>query len=284
MSDRLPAALRRLDSLAAWLLLGWLGQRLGWSFASGVLPVVLWWALRCGGGAFVAHGALVWPLACAVGLLVALPLLPAGPTALAVLLLAAAMWGAWSASLARGASDTTASLPGLSMGLMMGSLWLTSQWCLGPGWTQAQAVALHGGLMLGVPLLLALLRRTVRWPAPAAAWPPSALLATGALLMAWPDATAWRLAGMVLLVLAWAWGAHGAHHTQPASRAPAQVPAGLGPVLLLAVGWLSPTQGPAALQAAWAVVAVLALAELLRWRPQRPGAPLNTPQHRSELP
>lgn len=283
MSDRLPAALRRLDSLAAWLLLGWLGQRLGWSFASGVLPVVLWWALRCGGGAFVAHGALVWPLACAVGLLVALPLLPAGPTALAVLLLAAAMWGAWSASLARGTGDTTPSLPGLSMGLMMGSLWLASQWCLGPGWTQAQAVALHGGLMLGAPLLLALLRRTVRWPAPAAAWPPSALLATGALLMAWPDATAWRLAGMVLLVLAWAW-AWGAHHKQPASRARAQVPAGLGPVLLLAVGWLSPTQGPAALQAAWAVVAVLALAELLHWRPRRPGAPLNTPQHRSELP
>ena len=275
MSDRLPPALRQLDALAAWLLLGWLGQRLGWSFASGVLPVVLWWALRCSGAAVVVPGVSLCSLACAMGLLAVLPFLPAGPTGLAVLLLAAALWGAWSASLARGASDTTVSLPGLSMGLMMGSLWLASQWCLGPGWTQAQAVALHGGLMLGVPLLLALLRRTLRWPAPTAAWTPSALLATGALLMALPDATAWRLAGMVLLVLAWAWGTRGANVAQ----ARAQVPAGLGPVLLLAVGWLSPTQGPAALQAAWAVVSVLALADLLRWRPHRPAAPLKTPQH-----
>lgn len=276
---KLPPALRHADALAAWLLLGWLGQRLGWSFASGMLPVVLWWALRCGGAAVVVPGVSIGSLACALGLLAVLPLLPAGPTGLAVLLLAAALWGAWSSSLARGAGATTPSLPGLSMGLMMGSLWLASQWCLGPGWTQAQAVALHGGLMLGVPLLLALLRRTLHWPAPAAAWTPSALLATGALLMAWPDATAWRLTGMVLLVLAWAWGPRAAHHKHPASRVRTQVPAGLGPVLLLAVGWLSPTQGPAALQAAWAVVSVLAFADLLRWRPHRPAAPLKTPQH-----
>lgn len=263
-----PPALRQADALAAWLLLGWLGHRLGWSFASGVLPVVMWWALRCSGAAPFAHGSSVWPLACAAGLLAALSLLPGGPAALALLLLAAALWGLWSASLARGTGNNAPSLPGLSMGLMMGSLWLASQWCLGPGWTQAQAVALHGGLMLGVPLLLAPLRRLGRWSALAAPWTPTALLAMGALLMAWPDATGWRLAGMVLLVLAWAWGSHG---TQPGHQARAQVPAGLGPVLLLAVGWLSPTQGPAALQAAWAVVAVLALADLLR-----PSRRLNT--------
>ena len=40
-------------ALARWtaLLMGWVwlgaqGQRLGWSVASGVLPVALWWALR----------------------------------------------------------------------------------------------------------------------------------------------------------------------------------------------------------------------------------------------
>ena len=275
------SALRRLDTLSAWLLLGWLGHRLGWSFASGVLPVVLWWALRCSSAAPFAHGTSVWPLACAAGLLAALPLLPSGPAALALLLLAAALWGAWSASLARGAGNNAPSLPGLSMGLMMGSLWLASQWCLGPGWTQAQAVALHGGLMLGVPLLLALLRRTGLWSASPAAWTGTVLLATGALLMAWPDAIAWRLAGMVLLVLAWALGAR---DKRPVGPARAQVPAGLGPMLLLAVGWLSPTQGPAALQAAWAVVAVLALAGLLRWRPRRPSVPLNKPQRWSDMP
>ena len=277
------SALRRLDTLLAWLLLGWLGQRLGWSFASGVLPVVLWWTLRCSGTARWAHAATprFWLLASAVGLLAVLPLLPTGPAALAVLLLAAALWGGWSASIARTAGDTTPTLPGLAMGLMMGSLWLGSQWCLGPGWTPAQAVALHAGLMLGVPLLVAALRRAGCWPASAAACPPAALLAAGALLMAWPDATAWRLAGMGLLVLAWTVGTHGAH---PAGTARAQVPAGLGPALLLAVGWLAPTQGPAAMQAAWAIVAVLALADLLRWRPHRPSVALKPPQRWSDVP
>ena len=126
-----------------------------------MLPVVLWWTLRCSGTARWAHAATprVWLLASAVGLLAVLPLLPTGPAALAVLLLAAALWGGWSASIARTAGDTTPTLPGLAMGLMMGSLWLGSQWCLGPGWTPAQAVALHAGLMLGVPLLVAALRR-----------------------------------------------------------------------------------------------------------------------------
>ena len=41
-----PSALRQLDALAAWVLLGWLGMRLGWSVASGVLPVVVWWTVR----------------------------------------------------------------------------------------------------------------------------------------------------------------------------------------------------------------------------------------------
>jgi hypothetical protein len=99
--------------------------------------------------------------------------------------------------------------------------------------------------------------------------------------MAWPDATAWRLAGMVLLVLAWAPGAPGTHPTGPTG---AQVPTGLGPALLLAVGWLAPTQGPAAMQAAWAVVAALALTDLLRRRPHRPAEPLNAPQRWSDAP
>lgn len=274
-----PSALRQADALLAWLLLGWLGQRLGWSVASGVLPVVVWWAVRCGGTALFARGDRpgAWLLAGAAALLASLIVLPSGHAALAALLLAAALWGGWSASLARTAADTSPTLPGLAMGLMMGSLWLASQWCLGPGWTPAQAVALHGGLMLGVPLLLAALRRPGRWPGEAPTWTPAALLAAGAVLMAWPDATAWRLAGMVLLVLAWALG------TRSLGQPRTQVPAGLGPVLLLAVGWLAPTQGPAAMQAAWAMVAVLAVADLLRWRPRRPPDSLNPPQRWSDV-
>lgn len=260
MSERLHpalhATLRQADALAAWLLLGWLGQRLGWSVASGVLPVVVWWVVRCGGTALVTHGAVprTWPRACAagaLGLLVSLALLPAGHAALACLLLGSALWGAWSAALAAG--DNTPTLAGQAMGLMMGSLWLSSQWCLGPGWTDAQAVALHIGLMTGLPLLVAAARRYDPVCLRASSRLLAALLATGALLLAGASGTEGRLAGMVLLVMAWSLGA-GA----PTSvRSP--LPAALGPALLLAVGLGSPTLGPQSLQWAYGVLGVLAL-------------------------
>lgn len=273
--------LRQADALAAWVLLGWLGQRLGWSFASGVLPVVVWWTLRCGGAAFAAPGPSpsVWPLAGAGLLLATLPVLPPGGAALLVLLAAAALWGGWSASLASASGDNTATLPGQAMGLMMGGLWLSGQWCLGPGWTDLQAVTLHLGLMVGGPLLLSALWRPSQRAPRVSGWPPAALLAAGALLMAWADAGAWRLAGMVLLVLAWSLGTHGAPLAKTRRR---PVPLGFGPVLLLAVGLLAPTQGPLAMQSAWGVVAVLALAGLAPWRPHRP-APTLEPQRWSDV-
>ena len=260
------ALLPRADALAAWLLLGWLGQRLGWSFASGVLPVVVWWAVRCGANTVAARGAgpSFRALAGAGVLLAGVSALPSGTAALATLLLGAALWGGWSASLQCG--EALPSLPSQAMGLMMGSLWLSSQWCLGPGWTGTQAVALHSGLMAGGLLLTAwrhLGRRTPRTPG----WPVTALLAAGALLMAWPDASAWRLPGMVLMVLAWSLGA------PPAGPSARHVPAGLGPMLLLAVGLLAPTLGPVAMQSAWWVIAVLALAGLAPWPTHRPAPP-----------
>ncbi|MGM9425684.1 hypothetical protein [Hydrogenophaga sp. MI9] len=276
MSERLHrsalAALRQADALAAWVLLGWLGQRLGWSFASGVWPVVLWWGVRCGGGVFLERGPSprVW-LAGAAALLLSLTVLPAGGAALPILLTAAALWGGWSASLNAAAGATAPTLPGQAMGLMMGSLWLSGQWCLGPGWTGAQAVALHLGLMVGVPLLLSVLRGLGHEMPTGAAWQPPALLAAGALLMAWPGSTAWRLAGMVLLVLAWSLAAQG---TAPARHGAIPLPAALGPLLLLAVGLASPTHGPESLQWAYGALGVLALltalAEGLTDDPQTP--------------
>lgn len=251
-------ALRQLDALAAWVLLGWLGQRLGWSFASGVLPVVVWWALRCGGGAGFARGPSprAWSLAGAAALLASLTILPQDQLALPVLLTAAALWGGWSASLNAATVTTAPSLPGQAMGLMMGSLWLSGQWCLGPGWTDAQAVALHLGLMLGVPPLAAAVLRLGWLSGPVPEWPPTALLATGALLMAWPGSSAWRSAGMLLLVLAWSLAAHRSASARPGA---VSLPAGLGPVLLLAVGLASPSLGPQSLQWAYGALGVLAL-------------------------
>lgn len=275
----LHAALPQADALAAWLLLGWLGQRLGWSVASGVLPVVMWWTVRCASAALGAQRAMpgLWTSAGTIGALgatgslLALALLPTGPASLGLLLLVSALWGVWSASIAAGSGRTDPTLPGQAMGLMMGSLWLSSQWCLGPGWTDAQAVALHLGLMAGIPLLLAALRQ--RKPAAATVSPrqAAALLATGALLMAWPDAPDGRLAGMALLVLAWALSQHGAQPVgAPRIRSFTPAAPGLGPALLLAAGLLAPTHGPAAMHAVWWCVAGLALVSLAPRQWSRP--------------
>lgn len=104
-----PTALTHAREVAHWLvlLLGWLwlgeqGMQWGWSWASGVLAVALWWAVRllCRGSA--------WALRCgpwAVGLLGLLTVCGVyglqstmtQPWAHGVLLGLAAVWGLWSA-------------------------------------------------------------------------------------------------------------------------------------------------------------------------------------------
>lgn len=115
MSEALRAKLKASDALAhagevaQWtlLLLGWLwlgeqGSRLGWSLASGVMPVALWWTARlmCRGQAWVfrcppmliGFGGLLTALG--VGL-TSQALNPA--QAQLSLLMLALLWGLWSA-------------------------------------------------------------------------------------------------------------------------------------------------------------------------------------------
>lgn len=273
-----PPALRQLDALAAWVLLGWLGMRLGWSVASGVLPVVVWWAVRV--STVRRHGlrrdvgvAGLW-LAMLSLATVASGL--ASPHGLPLLLIAAAGWGLWSATLSGHAHERTLPLAQLAMGLMMGSLWLASQWCLGPGWTDRQAVALHLGLMAGLPLAVSMARRLTGTHLCVGRGPVMALLASGALLMVTAGSPLGHVAGMALVVSA------GALNLQSHRPAPASAVSGLaGPALLLAVGLTAPALGPTALQAAWVLVALLAAAQALQtaWfvRP-----PVSTPQRWSD--
>ena len=106
-----PKALTHAREVAHWLvlLLGWLwlgaqGTLLGWSWASGVLAVALWWAVRllCRGSAWTFQSA-PW----VIGLLGLLTLCgvyglktpSAQPWAHGVLLGLALVWGLWSATI-----------------------------------------------------------------------------------------------------------------------------------------------------------------------------------------
>ncbi len=90
--------------LLGWIWLGEQGMRLGWSLASGVLPVALWWAVRllCRGSAWALRAAPAVVGGC--GLLTAgavfLPTSALGLHTSASLLalgFLAAVWGLWSA-------------------------------------------------------------------------------------------------------------------------------------------------------------------------------------------
>lgn len=88
--------------LLAWLWLGEQGMRLGWSLASGVLAVSLWWAVRilCRGRLWALPRRPLWMGVC--GGLTALGVwLPGamhdGANAHAALLAVAVVWGVWSA-------------------------------------------------------------------------------------------------------------------------------------------------------------------------------------------
>ncbi|TNF62305.1 MAG: hypothetical protein EP306_03705 [Burkholderiales bacterium] len=272
-------ALRQADALAAWVLLGWLGMRLGWSLASGLLPVVLWWAVRAG---CEAAGRPRPEIGMAGFCLAALALATlasglAGPQALPLLLLAAAAWGLWSATLSGHGTAHPLHLSRLAMGLMMGSLWLSSQWCLGPGWTDGQAVALHLGLMVGVPLLLSAGGRLVHTRPGTPVRQAQMLLLPGALLLAVASTPAAHIAGMVLLVVSSTMHlpGHAGHRSAAGGRM-------AGPALLLAVGLAAPTLGPVALQAAWALVALFAALQALRPLHRAWPAPATSPQRWSD--
>jgi hypothetical protein len=323
--------------LMGWVWLGAQGQRLGWSVASGLVPVALWWALRITfahgvrnahtrsgplvgtrwlGGltalgvllvgqlpqTSLGHGALlllavVWaawlvqleqagahghcrprwrgaaPLA--AGLLTALcttDLLPASasPWVSTLVLLAVAAvkvrprsshaspgapLSLWSA---RPTGSAVSSLPATAMGLMMGSLWLNNVWCNAAGWSSTEVVLMHLGLMGAMPTLAALVRPQGRrlWLTDAgAARLPLVLLVCGTTLLLGAANLVLGLAGMGLLAAAWSLNPPGGTHRP--------WPALAGPVLLLAVGWHSPTAGPLAQQWAYGAVGAAALTLLM---------------------
>jgi hypothetical protein len=201
--------------LTGWVWLGQQGQRLGWSLASGVLAVALWWALRV---LFAQSGfvhrlprqASVWLGAVTVGGAMGVASLPASPTAHALLLALAGVWALWSAALeagSRGACTTAtrglpaaASLPQTTMGLMMGSLWLSTNGCALAGLPPATVVGFHVLLMSALPVLASRWRLPPQWPCAAQAL-PLALLLAGSLVLQLGNGVVHGATGMALLAL-----------------------------------------------------------------------------------
>jgi len=344
--------------LLAWLWLGQQGAHLGWSWASGVLAVALWWSLRVlcrgAGWAFRSPSAVVG----CFGFLTALGAwltaqLGAGVGAHASLLALAAVWGVWSAlietrsqvstfqpgrlpwpsvgaavllglaawggrglvetDLALGvcwvlalcaavlcARDSSATgraracsgvghapqslLAPSAMGLMMGTLWLGHDWCLGAGWGTEPLVIIHVVLMVGLPALVAALFNAVWRAQPGRGYSLQGLECAGLALLTlgawlgWGNGQLDGLLSMLLFSLAWAFHCH---RERSALRFGGRMgpwtrrwlALACGPAMLVGVGVLSPVQGPLALKMALTGLGVLAAVCLLvrAW----PATPVN---------
>jgi hypothetical protein len=120
LSDRPPApwvahageVAQWTTQLLAWLWLTQQGARWGWTTASGVLAVALWWAVRVlVRGQRWSFQSAPWVLGVCGGLTAGLVWLPEmllpSPWTHAALLLAAGVWGAWSALIETRSLDGT---------------------------------------------------------------------------------------------------------------------------------------------------------------------------------
>jgi hypothetical protein len=258
--------------------------RFAWT---GLLVLAAAWGLWCafvetrakGSHLVVGHGA--WHPLWAAALLGLVWALPAGGTALMLTLCALLLWrrdgeSALRSHVCKSAQGAWPQLLAPSvMGLMMGTMWLGGDWCMGAGWTQPQMVAAHVALMAGGPSAVALMLgrlQTLR----GTSIQVQAAHDRGCLALTALAAALWMVGGSVfgaiamgLSSLAWA-----LHCTRPRSRAvkPSsarlvrtlhmrRVAILLGPVLLVWVGLASAQLGPAALQ--WALALLGTLAALL---------------------
>lgn len=346
MSNRLhspqPAALavaRWVVVLMGWVWLGAQGQRIGWSLASGVVPVAVWWAMRLtftnlqfsqyvprsaawvlgvltalgtlvlakfpslGIGALLALGVawagwavllnapeavsrctgrwVGWPplvAAALCALATAVPMSQHQSQSAVALLLLAAAWLARGVcgkelALASHCGSPAAVLPTASMGLMMGTLWLGSDWCRAAGLSNAQVVVLHLGLMAALPALTRLDLIPRRLSVLQSQRISLILVVAGSFVLLSGRQATQGLLGMGLMFLAWAMhsGRFGAV-VNPAERWFALV----GPLLLLLVGWLSPLWGPLALQWGYGALGAMALLALpMTGRYSQPNQPLH---------
>ena len=184
-----------------------------------------------------------------------------GPVASAVLLGATAL--AWASDPNGEKTDhqtapsgvKAVTIPATAMGWMMGSLWLSNDWCTSAGWSNHAVVGMHLACMAALPALVRLFRLPRALPPMANQLVPLLLVAFGGGLLWAGQALANGLVGMLLLALAWAIPDRSNHAPQGNAVLWTTL---AGPMLLLVMGHFSPLWGPAALT--WAYGALGALA------------------------
>jgi hypothetical protein len=152
--------------LLGWLWLGQQGMHLGWSLASGVMAVAVWWALRVlcrgSGWAFRSSSAVVGVFGVLTALGVCLPgVLGAGLWAHVSLLVVAAVWGVWGALIETRSQVSTFQSGRLPWQPMLAAGLLGAGWLGLSSAVATQAVAAELGLgdalaSAGVSLCLAL--------------------------------------------------------------------------------------------------------------------------------
>ncbi len=179
-----------------------------------------------------------------------------------------------SSAAPREAASPAGRWSGMAMGLMMGSLWLSADWCSAAGIPLQGVIAAHLAVMGLLPALVSLRPGARRGLAIAGGEDLRLLLLAAGGLIAWiePSPAGWA-AAMACHALAWAAGVHRPlDRSGPPARYPEPVSSlaptlGLaGPVLLLAVGLASQAWGPQALAAGHALVGFSAFAALVvRW-------------------
>jgi hypothetical protein len=158
---------------------------------------------------------------------------------------------------------STEVLPDMAMGLMMGSLWLGSTWCIGPGWPAEAVVGAHVCLMAGMPVLARGGALLSPLPERVVSVAPLSLLTLGALVLQASLGPLQGWLGMGLITLAWALRVPHPSRCTAQSTAFWQWLTLCGPLLLLWVGHTSQSGGPQALTHAFGLLGIAAFVALV---------------------
>jgi hypothetical protein len=158
-----------------------------------------------------------------------------------------------------------------SMGLMMGTMWLSDAWCVGAGLENHQMVLIHLVLMAGLPCLVSYV---ARFDCVQSTLKPHALTLSHILLVAGSVSlfgSGWVFKVLSMLLPSLAWALHCARLIGPRAkvqrahiRITKMISLMMGPLLLMWVGYMSPALGPMAFMWAMGCIGVLAAAHMMQ--------------------